>query len=91
MKVFPNFNDSNAEDFVLSNLLKLTDGDFAESILQWNMVCDIYGKMFCNINWYIKFAVEKDENGDDNLSEISFHPLEDDLKLLSGVMLRRNI
>lgn len=91
IKTFPNLDDSSAERYILSNLLKLVDSDYAGKNIQWNLLCDVYGKSFDGISWYIKFAIEKDENGADNLSEISFHPLEKDLKLCSGLTLRRSI
>lgn len=87
---FPNLDEAEVENYILNGIIKLKASDFASSSIQWGLVCDIYGKNIDGINWYIKFAIEKDEiDGQDSLSEISFHPLEDDLKLNSQAILKK--
>jgi len=76
-----------AEKYILKGLQTLNDLDFSSSFLQWGMVLDIYGKQIDGFNWYIKFGIEQDEADQDRLSEVSFHPIEDDLKLASGKTL----
>lgn len=91
VREFPIFSDAEAEDYVLNGILALTTDDFSSTAMQWTLVCDVYGKNIDGKAWYIKFAVEKDENGADNLSEISFHPIEKDLKLQSGIVLKGSV
>ena len=64
---------AEAETFILQGLKKLKDGDFVESVLQWNdpkCVADVYGATIEGLPWFIKFRI--DEEGD--LDEVSFHP-----------------
>ena len=68
-----------AVEFILKGLQALTTEDFVESVLQWNTVADVYGLVFDNRPWYVKFIFE---NG--VLEEISFHPPEKPLKTVSG-------
>lgn len=91
--VFQHMNLSEASDFIISEILKLNGTDFStqQYATGWNLVWDIYGKQISGINWFIKFFVEPDQTtGLDYLAEVSFHPLERDLKLESGVVLERN-
>ena len=85
--VFPKMDATNAEKYILDGLLTLNDSDFSSSAFMWDMVVDIYGKQIDGFDWYIKFSIEQDESGLDRLSEISFHPIEDDLKLANGKTL----
>ena len=88
-EIFPHFTEDEIEKFIINGILTLIDIDFVETRMLWDLICDVYGKNINNINWYIKFAVEADENGTHWLSEISFHPIEKDLKLQSGIVLKK--
>ncbi|MBL7543790.1 MAG: hypothetical protein JNL11_08235 [Bdellovibrionaceae bacterium] len=89
IKVFPKKDRTQAEYYILSEILNLTDSDFHNRAAQWGEVLDIYGKRIDGINWYIKFFIEKDENGQDSLSEVSFHPLVEDMVLANGTKLKK--
>jgi hypothetical protein len=79
---------AEAERIVLEGILKLEPEDFARQALQWEVVTDIYGLAnYLGENWYVKFAVETEPAC---LEEISFHPLEEDLRLKDGRILESN-
>ncbi len=75
-----------AESFIYEGIKQLTNSCFCRRIHQWGIVADEYGLFFMKINWYIKFAIEEDEDGK-FLNEISFHPLEKNMKLANGKIL----
>lgn len=79
-------NDVDAETTILDGLLKLKDSDFCRSNMQWNTFVDEYGlENYLGINWYIKFTIE--QNGVETLEQISFHPLEKNMRLADGRQL----
>jgi len=89
IKVFPQKNRTQAEQYILTEILNLTSADYHNRVVHWGEVLDVYGKRIDGINWYIKFFIEKDENGQDCLSEVSFHPLEEDMVLANGTKLKK--
>lgn len=89
IKVFPKKDRNQAEHYILSEILNLTDSDYYNRVVHWGEVLDIYGKRIDGINWYIKFFIEKDENAQDSLSEVSFHPLVEDMVLANGTKLKK--
>lgn len=91
IRVFPDFGVKDAESFIVTGILDLNPNDFSSQSYQWESVLDIYGKRISGINWYIKFFVEQDDDGAECVSEVSFHPLEEDLKLESKVLLKKEI
>lgn len=70
-----------AEKIILDGILKLEESGFGRQALQLDVVVvDIYGlESYLGYDWYVKFLIE-----DGTLDEISFHPLERDLKLADG-------
>src|SRR4051794_13341393 len=63
--------EKEAESFILRAILFLTEAHFCQSVLQWNdpkCVADVYGLIYDDRPWYVKFRIE-----DDELEEISFH------------------
>lgn len=61
-----------AESFALEGIMQLTDKHFYKRVLQWtDCVADVYGLIFCDKPWFIKFRIDEEE---DVLEEISFHP-----------------
>ena len=70
----------DATGFVLQGILKLTGDDFAGRTTQWDTVTDVYGLMFDDRPWYIKFALEEDGT----LQEISFHPPSKEIETVGG-------
>lgn len=79
-----------AEEFIYNGILKLDSNCFSETKLQWDNppdLVDVYGLQLDNENWYVKFSIGQDENGE-YLDEISFHPLEKDMKLANGKILK---
>lgn len=80
--------DNEAEDVVLRGILQLNPSDFARTVtLKWGGVADEYGlEGYYGHNWYVKFAVDN-EDGVRVLNEISFHPIEQALKLTDGKVL----
>ena len=87
--MFPKMNRNAAEEYILNHIKKLAAQDFAERIMQWDIILDVYGKLIDGLNWYIKFGIEQDENAENSLSEVSFHPIQDDLKLADGKILKK--
>lgn len=87
--VFQQFGVAEAQKYILSNIQGLSTNDFSASHYNssWKIVWDVYGKQIDGINWYIKFFVEPDSDGQDYLAEVSFHPLEEKLKLENGEVL----
>lgn len=76
-----------AECTILDGLVRLKDSDFCRSRLQWDDVVDEYGlENYCGQNWYIKFMICQDDTK--SIEQISFHPLEKDMILANGKILR---
>lgn len=76
-----------AEAYIVSGLLSLVDDDFYECNLCFGFYkCDVYVKVINGIPWYIKFGLE-DEEGNEVLNQVSFHPLEKEAKLQNGEVI----
>ena len=69
---------TEAKDFILEQIQRLSIDNFAERVLINGVVYDVYGKNIADISWYIKFSVISDENGE-FLYAISFHPIKNNL------------
>lgn len=69
-----------AERFILDGIFALTPSNFYDRGFQWEMTVDIYGLIYDNRPWFVKFGMDEqeDENGTKEklLQEISFHPPE---------------
>jgi hypothetical protein len=71
-----------AETFALEGIFQLTDKHFYKRVLQWsNCVADVYGLVFQNKPWFIKFRIDDE---DDVLEEISFHPPDEAFVTIGG-------
>lgn len=83
-------NETAAESIILDGLMTLESADFCRSHLQWESIVDEYGlENYLGFNWYIKFTLD-DEEGIKSLEQISFHPLEKEMKLADGRNLKVN-
>ena len=71
-----------AEAFILAGIKTLTLEDFYQRVLQWDCVADIYGVVYDNNPWFIKFMIDPEE---DELQEISFHTPKEDFKTVGGI------
>lgn len=69
-----------AKEFILSEIAILTSDNYSGRVIIHGSVYDIYGKRIHGIPWYIKFSILKDDDGEDYLSNISFHPTEKELQ-----------
>lgn len=70
-------------DFILKGLLALTEDDFVKISPQWdNEFADVYGLVFENLPWFVKFILK-----DEELEEISFHPPKEQMKTVSGKVI----
>jgi len=80
---------SNVEamEYIFEGILSLNENCFSRRILQWDIVADEYGLQFEGENWYVKFLIDKDDDGE-FLEEISFHPLEKEMTLANGKKLK---
>lgn len=78
-----------AAEFIKYRLLELCEDHFSETKTgQWGdplFVVDIYGLEYEGIPYYIKFRIDRETA---QLDEISFHPLEHDLMLANGTILK---
>jgi len=71
---------------IASGLMTLTEDDFSERVWQWNDVYDSYGlESYEGHNWYVKYCLVTG-NGD-YIEEVSFHPVERELRLSDGRVL----
>ena len=77
--------DHGARVFILDQICKLEDCDFCQSVVMTEEVYDEYGKIIDEIPWYIKLAI-LEEDKEEFISCISFHPLEKDMKTVSGII-----
>ncbi len=75
-------NYEQAVSFILDGIQSLQAEDFVQRVSQWGEVADVYGLMFDQRSWYVKFIFE-----DGVLEQISFHPPERSLKTVSGRVL----
>lgn len=74
-----------AQNFILSGIKTLTPNDFVESVYQWDCIADVYGIIYDERSWYVKFRI--DENND--LEQISFHPPTKEMKTISENLIPR--
>ena len=75
-------NETEAEKTILDGLMKLKNTDFCRSKMQWDTIVDEYGlEDYHDLNWYIKFSICHDD-GQNTLEQISFHPLEKEMRLI---------
>jgi hypothetical protein len=83
-----NLNSVKAQTWICYRLLDLTPDHFYQSEAgQWgdlSCVTDQYGIRYEGIPWFIKFRIEAGK-----LEEISCHPLERDMTLASGTVLKK--
>jgi len=83
--------DDEAEQFVLEGIQSLKPENFYKRQTQWGLVVDVYGLIFDNKPWFVKFAIELDEKEDGSmkkiLQQISFHPPERKLVTVGGIKL----
>ncbi len=73
---------AEAAEFICDGILLLTEKHFVVRVLQWGVVADVYGLIYDERPWYVKFVFE-----DDLLEEISFHPPERELKTVGGYLI----
>lgn len=77
-----------AKEFIIRGFIRLQPNDFSESVLLWGNVVDVYGlQCYLGHNWYVKFAIVEEGYGR-IIDQISFHPVEKDLHLLDGRVLK---
>ncbi|MNL55361.1 hypothetical protein D3C87_1787690 [compost metagenome] len=78
-----------AANFIKYRILELTDQNFQKSkIGQWGdstFVVDQYGMIHEGVPYFIKFNIDEES---DQLNEISFHPMERDMVLASGDVIK---
>ncbi|WP_041577453.1 hypothetical protein [Bdellovibrio bacteriovorus] len=78
-----------AAQFILYRLLEIQERDFCKTkVGQWDdphFIVDQYGFSYEGVSYFIKFRIDS-QSGE--LDEISFHPLEKDMILESGVTLK---
>lgn|GEM_PF-3206833 len=83
-------NSKKAEAYICYRLLELSATHFYQTEAgQWGdpkFITDQYGMRHEGIPWFIKFSKD-DETG--KLDQISFHPLDRDMKLASGETLKK--
>jgi len=76
-------DEIEAREFICEGIKTLTEKHFCGSQMQWgNLVVDKYGVIFDGKPWFVKFAIVEGE-----LEEISFHPPEQELKTLGGLLI----
>lgn len=76
-------DEGAARRFIYDGIKALTEKNFCGTHLQWDrVVVDKYGLVFDGKPWFIKFAIIEGE-----LEEISFHPPEQELKTMGGIVI----
>jgi hypothetical protein len=76
-----------AQKIIANGLILLKSECFHRRILQWEDVFDEYGlEDFQGFNWYVKFLIIKKDS--DCIEEVSFHPLEKNMVLQNGRILK---
>lgn len=89
---------TQARDYVFTSILQLTPKDFFRTLgyrfgaLNQFIVVDEYGMRKDGIPWYIKYKIDPEDkalNLQACLDQISFHPLDKDMKLASNVTLSK--
>lgn len=81
-----NLDTEEATNFIIKEILGLTKDNFNTRTLIDGLVYDIYGKIIKSIPWYIKFSIVNNE-GDEFLWNISFHPIEKNLETRIATLL----
>lgn len=76
-----------ADDYIVEGLRSLEESDYCTSNLSLGFKCDVYVKVIDEIPWYIKFCL-RDEDDNEVLNQISFHPLEKDAEVC-GVRIEK--
>ena len=80
-----------AKQFILAGILSLKPENFYKRQMQWGVIVDIYGLIFDDMPWFVKFAIAPAENDDgfeeSFLQEISFHPPERSFVTRGGIKL----
>lgn len=82
-------DNETAMTLIAHGLLELESENFCKKIYLSgrSKVSDVYGLgNFKQHNWYVKFHLEEDVEGN-YLDSISFHPLDEEMKLESGQVL----
>lgn len=64
-------------------LMKLTESDFAETVMLSQDRADIYGVRLTNEGWYLKLTIDE---AVPEVAVISFHPLERPLRTNGGLV-----
>lgn len=65
---------------------QLLEGNFAQTIEQNFVVCDVYGIKIEGAGWYVKLYLDFDGAGEDVVVCMSFHPLEKPLVTNGGTV-----
>jgi hypothetical protein len=89
-----NKNGVEAEAFILKAIRSLAEINFCESVLQWNdpkCVADVYGFIYDDRPWYVKFRINREDEDQPFLDEISFHPPEKEMKTVSGLVIPKGV
>lgn len=74
-----------AEAFALQGISQLTEKHFYKRVIQWSdCIADVYGLVFHNKPWFIKFRIDEEE---DVLEEISFHPPDEAFVTVGGLKI----
>jgi hypothetical protein len=80
-----------AEKFILEGILTLSAKNFYRRNIQWEMVVDQYGVIFDSHPWFVKLAIQNEENeagvSEPLLQEISFHPPEKEFTTTGGIKI----
>ncbi len=81
---------AEAEEFILKAIQALTKEHFCKRVIQWNdsnCVADVYGLIFDEKPWYVKFMIGADDDDGEYLDEISFHPPEKEFETVGGIKI----
>lgn len=79
-------DDSVAQEIIAMGIVKLNASSFCQQtyLSGRGAVADVYGlEAYRGHNWYVKFFIHEEE-GDECLASVSFHPLDVDMKLENG-------
>ena len=68
----------SAKRFAIEQICALDTCHYVGPMVIHTRTYDLYGKTIEGVPWYIKFLIEKDQNGD-FIDCISFHPIKEDL------------
>jgi hypothetical protein len=74
-----------ARAFAKSILSGLVEGAFSETIMQrFDQEFDVYGVLEDGVVWYVKLCIDIDEEGEEYVQVLSFHPAESPIKTKGG-------